>query len=471
MGKTNFCALILLCCLPACGLLDSIRSPAEVQPRLTLVAGDGQSAEIGTSLQENLRVQAVDQEDNPLSAARIQFSILQGQGSFSDSTELETNETGFAEIEFTLGSEIGTVMVRAELIPNLLDDPTRRVDFAITALPATGPRLFLVGGDQQVGTIDGDLPDPLVVLAKDESGDPVAGATVEFSVVSGQATVGSPVTTDSNGYASSNATLGALEGTIEIEARWFVAGEIPTYRFHERAQSVVARVISGVEDGNGAPLCTYTNNLYADLLVVQVLGEANQKLQLATVRVDVANGYVVVGSDNKPFAEASTDSNGTATFVLRAGSVSEFAYEGLVLVSISLPQFKGISAEVHSLVVTQQQFVSYPVDTYVDPESYEFSMAFQSLFECGKPNAAQQILVTRQSQARCIPDNDESKQGPWEETYDLLTDADGKVTLVRTFAMVDGGGGPVSQFFAVGGSGGSQPHDRFTLERTACKGL
>ena len=89
----------------------------------------------------------------------------------------------------------------------------RDVSFAATSSMAKS------SGDNQTGTPGSVLASPLVVKILDASGNPVAGATVTFSVTAGGGSV-SPTSavTGSNGQASTTVTLGTAVGNNIIHA-------------------------------------------------------------------------------------------------------------------------------------------------------------------------------------------------------------------------------------------------------------
>jgi hypothetical protein len=74
-------------------------------------------------------------------------------------------------------------------------------------------------GADQVGLVNRALPDSLKVLVTDNATNPAAGVTVTWSVLSGAGSV-SPTssTTDANGFASTQFTLGPSEGQQQAEA-------------------------------------------------------------------------------------------------------------------------------------------------------------------------------------------------------------------------------------------------------------
>jgi hypothetical protein len=82
--------------------------------------------------------------------------------------------------------------------------------------PAT---ISVFGGNGQSGTVGEALNDPYVVRVLDAQGDPVAGVTVSWSVISGGGSVSpSSSTTGAAGRASATRTLGTAAGTQTTRA-------------------------------------------------------------------------------------------------------------------------------------------------------------------------------------------------------------------------------------------------------------
>jgi hypothetical protein len=76
------------------------------------------------------------------------------------------------------------------------------------------------GGDNQRATAGEQLPLPVSVLVKDESGTAASNLPIEFIIVSGGGSVSSPVVmTDANGFASSSWTLGWAVGKQSLWIR------------------------------------------------------------------------------------------------------------------------------------------------------------------------------------------------------------------------------------------------------------
>jgi hypothetical protein len=81
-----------------------------------------------------------------------------------------------------------------------------------------GPTLTIVSGNRQVDTVGRALGLPLIVVLKDTLGQPIAGATVDWSVVSGGGSVTASSVTGSDGQASASYTLGPLVTPNSVRA-------------------------------------------------------------------------------------------------------------------------------------------------------------------------------------------------------------------------------------------------------------
>ena len=80
--------------------------------------------------------------------------------------------------------------------------------------------LEIISGDGQQGASGEALGQPLVVEVRDHYGNPLADATVNFTVTAGDGSLSATVaTTDENGHASVELTLGGEPGTNTVVAR------------------------------------------------------------------------------------------------------------------------------------------------------------------------------------------------------------------------------------------------------------
>ena len=85
--------------------------------------------------------------------------------------------------------------------------------------PRIATTLSITGGNNQAGTVGEVLPSPLVVRVGDQTGKPLAGATVAWTVTSGSGTVDhASSSTGSDGTAGARWTLGTQAGANTLTA-------------------------------------------------------------------------------------------------------------------------------------------------------------------------------------------------------------------------------------------------------------
>jgi uncharacterized protein (TIGR03437 family) len=128
--------------------------------------------------------------------------------------------TGAAQFQLEAGSSLG-VNLDPIGVGLDLDGSVYIADFGndrIRKMVAAKPALLTISfGDGQSGPPGNTVP--LSVKITEATGIPVAGVTVNFSVVSGSATLSaSSAQTDATGVASIQATFGAVQGAVKISA-------------------------------------------------------------------------------------------------------------------------------------------------------------------------------------------------------------------------------------------------------------
>ena len=191
-------------------------------PMLRIISGNNQTGTPGQTLAP-LVVELRDRNAQPVAGFFVTFAPSDG----SLSTVLDvTDSNGRAETILTLGSEVGTTTVTVVAGRD-------SVTFELTVtLPPTG--FVKISGDNQTGHTGAALAKPFVVEVRDRNGDPVAGATVTFTVTAGGGSV-NPETrqTNARGRASSRLTLGDSPGTNTV--RVSVDGLSQTRRFTAEA--------------------------------------------------------------------------------------------------------------------------------------------------------------------------------------------------------------------------------------------
>jgi Bacterial Ig-like domain (group 1) len=109
---------------------------------LTAVAGDDQSARVGQTLDQPLRVQVLDAAAQPVSGVRVQFAFDgDGSGGTLDPSTSTTDAAGHADATVRLGDQPG----EHTIVAVLADAPSLSTRFTVTA--TRGGRDHHGGGD------------------------------------------------------------------------------------------------------------------------------------------------------------------------------------------------------------------------------------------------------------------------------------------------------------------------------------
>jgi hypothetical protein len=181
-------------------------------PTLSRLGGDGQSGVVASALMPFV-VAVHDSSGQPVPNATVTFAVTMGGGSVSTDSIL-SDATGRALTILTLGRAPGmnevTVTARGVAAP---------VIFTAVATVGAPSRLISVSGDFQTAVVRSALSIPLQVRLADGFDNPVAGAQVGFTVVSGGGSLTAPMgTTDASGQTSVLLTLGPQPGANTVQA-------------------------------------------------------------------------------------------------------------------------------------------------------------------------------------------------------------------------------------------------------------
>lgn len=221
-----------------------VASDPDLAATFTKVSGDNQSATVGAVLPQPFVVQVRNPDGLPVDSVPVTFTIQFSQG---DSAKLaadpsafltggrqvvvRTDAAGFARAFLRLGTEAGGHTVSASaLIGPAGAQTTETETFTASAQPsARASQLVIVSGDNQTVPIDtlsppdsplnrGREPNPLVVQALDDFGNPVQGVAVQWRVSDGGGAMFAFTTfTDALGFAT-NVYTGVTEGANAIVA-------------------------------------------------------------------------------------------------------------------------------------------------------------------------------------------------------------------------------------------------------------
>ena len=281
-------------------------SPEERVTAVQVRSGDGQSAAPGARLPRPVVVWALDAAGAPVEGATVRFTPAPGHG-VADPASVETDRQGLARTQWTLGSGKGVQTMTASV---------GSVSAAVEALVLTAEeRVTAVqvrSGEGQSAALGAQLPQPIVVRALDAAGAPVEGATVRFTPAAGHGST-DPVaaTTDRQGLARTEWTLGAWEGTQTMTASVgsvSAAVEARGLTPEERVTAVQVRSGEGQSAAPGAQL--------PQPIVIRALDAAGAPVEGAAIRFAPAAGHGSADPES-----AKTDGQGLAQTKWTLGSV------------------------------------------------------------------------------------------------------------------------------------------------------
>ena len=277
---------------------EGIRIPETLE----IISGKDQKGLPGTALDNPFVVEVWDQTDKPLPDAQVTFSVSSGEGNLSV-TSTTTDKNGRTESRLTLGPNPGTNTVTVS-VTGITQTETFNAEGIRIPLA-----FWIISGDKQQGLPDAALAKPFVVEVRDQSGEPLPGVLVTFSVSSGGGNLSvTSTTTDKNGRAESTLTLGPNPGTNTITVSVTGIQAEQTFTAEGIRIPKTLEIISGKHQ-EGSPATALENPF-----VVEVRDQTDKPLPDAQVTFSVASGGGTLS-----LTSATTDSNGRAESILTLG--------------------------------------------------------------------------------------------------------------------------------------------------------
>ncbi|MDX1661677.1 MAG: Ig-like domain-containing protein [Gemmatimonadota bacterium] len=194
---------------------------------LIRISGSGQSARIGSVLPEPMVVRVLNPDGVPVEGHPVTFTLETSKGDaagvadspdgpFTNQVAVLTDASGFARTFMKLGTEAGLHTATASIVTGTgATASSETVTFNAAALASDRVAdLIAISGETQTVVIDtlheedspdfrGTDPNPFVVRAVDEFGNPVSGTTITWFVSDGTGTIAaSTTTTDANGIST-----------------------------------------------------------------------------------------------------------------------------------------------------------------------------------------------------------------------------------------------------------------------------
>ena len=277
---------------------EGIRIPESLE----IISGDVQEGLPGAVLENPYVVEVRDQSDKPLQGVQVTFSVSGGGGTLS-ATSVTTNAQGRAQSTLTLGPSPGTNIVTIS-VTGIQEQQTFSAEGI--QIPKT---LKIVSGEEQEGLPGAALENPFVSEVRDQTGKPLPGVQVTFSVSSGDGSLSAgSVTTDRNGRAESRLTLGPNPGTNIVIVSVTGIQEQQTFRAEGIRIPKTLKIISG-DKQKGLPSAALEKPF-----VVEVRDQFDKPLPgtEATFSVTTGGGTLSAGT-------VTTNSSGWAASTLTLG--------------------------------------------------------------------------------------------------------------------------------------------------------
>jgi outer membrane autotransporter protein len=271
-------------------------------------SGDGQSAAVGTQLAAPLQLTAF-LNGAPQSGVQIDWSVSPAGAATLDNTSTTTDVNGVTQVVVTVGNSGGPFTVTA----TRADDPTAQHAFGATAIEKRLDKPAVGSGDGQSAPLGQPLPQPLVAQAT-LNGAAESGVTINWSVVSGAATLGNITNpTDGAGQSSAEVTFSAVQGPVVVRAtRSDVPTEFEEYTVTATGSLTLDKPVSGSGDGQSGAV----NTALAEPLVA-IASNAGTGQSGITVTWAVVSGSATLGNILSP-----TDSSGQSSAEVTLGSTA-----------------------------------------------------------------------------------------------------------------------------------------------------
>ncbi|MBN1559563.1 Ig-like domain-containing protein [candidate division KSB1 bacterium] len=179
--------------------------------------GDTQKRNVGTVLENPLKVLVTDRFGNPIKNVAVTFRTVTGGGSLVDNQPVFTDSLGVGAAKYRLGSQAGANLIEASST-GLSGSP---VNFsAIAENPQQISRLEILSGNHLVASPGQELPEPLRVRVLDVRSWPVFGKRTKFDVLVNDAVITSenPLQSDMYGDVQARVRVGTANGLNIIKA-------------------------------------------------------------------------------------------------------------------------------------------------------------------------------------------------------------------------------------------------------------
>lgn len=256
--------------------------------------GDTQKRNIGTVLEQPLKVLVTDRFGNAIRNIPVTYRAVSGGGTLVDNQPVYTDSIGIAAAKYRLGMQAGANLVEASSV-GLAGSP---VNFSSLAEnPQQLSRLEILSGNLLSAAPGQELPEPLRVRVLDVRNWPVFGKTTKFDVLVNDAVVTSqnPINSDMFGEVQATVKIGTTVGLNIIKA---YLQDLPSISatFYDTTKVKPGSGANAIQQYAGNNQTGYVGQTLPVPLTIRVVDPYNNPVPNVTVKFQVIDDQTVEGS-------------------------------------------------------------------------------------------------------------------------------------------------------------------------------
>lgn len=223
-----------------------IKKESPEPQKIELISGNNQEAFPDEELPSPITIRVLDQDKQPIQGVLVNFSPSDGTG-----IRKVTGIEGAANYSWKLGNTDPDQTLTISATQNDGETPLEGSPITVKAkiIPLAPTSIEVVLGKYQRGFINDLLRDSVIVLVKDQRGDPVPGALINFSLAEGSLS-NQDMIVGIDGKAATTWTFGASEGkqTLTINA---YQSDGATHIAGSPIEVEATSIVSGISDIEG----------------------------------------------------------------------------------------------------------------------------------------------------------------------------------------------------------------------------
>ncbi len=285
-----------------------------VASSLELHSGDGQEGYIESILPNDIKVIAKDQNGKPYSGLAVYFSTDDGQVVYDVKV---TDGNGIVYTKWILSPTVGeqTLIAYAFKTNEETALPGSPLSIYANAMPDKPTSIELIEGGEQSAHISSPLSQQIKFMLKDQDGNPVKGAVVNFSITSGELNADSQVS-DSYGIVSVVWTLGPNAGKQILTADTYESDGTTHLSGSPISINAYSTVDIGDVYGGGIVFYTDETSYHGFVCALSDQGTGNEWGCQGTEVINSMTGYALgEGENNTQLIETGCTTPGTASDV------------------------------------------------------------------------------------------------------------------------------------------------------------